>query len=57
VLAKLIGRDRNRERECCLLTSLEILRDRGNGNGLAEYLREVENDLVPLITGRERNSG
>jgi hypothetical protein len=57
VLAKLIGRDRERERECWLLTSLEMLRDRGDGNGLAEYLQEVEDYLVPLITGHERKSG
>jgi hypothetical protein len=57
VLAKLIGRDRDRERECWLLTSLEMLRDRGDGNGLAGYLQEVEDYLVPLITGRRRDSG
>lgn len=57
VLAKLAGRDRDRERECWLVTSLEVLRSAGNRSGLGEYLREVEDILVPSITGYERHSG
>jgi hypothetical protein len=49
VLRALSGDDRDRERRCWWETSLEVLRTRGGGNGLADYLREVRERLAPLI--------
>jgi hypothetical protein len=57
VHAKLIGRDRERERECWQATALSVLAERGAENGLRAYLDEVRNLLVPLITGYERKLG
>ncbi|HWE35447.1 MAG TPA: hypothetical protein VG406_02665 [Isosphaeraceae bacterium] len=52
VLAKLTGDDWERESECWTLCDLDLLRERGEDTGLAAYLKEVESELVPLITGR-----
>jgi hypothetical protein len=51
VHAKLIGRDRDRDRECWKVTALSVLAERGADNGLRDYLDEVRNILVSLITG------
>ncbi|HUY33119.1 MAG TPA: hypothetical protein VMV69_10080 [Pirellulales bacterium] len=53
VLAVLTDGDHNRERRCWRETPLEVLRDRGKHNGLADYLAEVEQRLAPLISGHE----
>jgi hypothetical protein len=54
VLRFLSSDDRDREAACWQKTSLSTLVKRGKYIGLAEYLREVCEKLVPLFTG---NSG
>lgn len=49
VLRMLAMGDRERERCCWMESSLEVLRERGNENGLAAYLLEVRDRLGPLI--------
>ncbi len=49
VIRQLSGGDRGRERDCWTYTSLERLRERGDENGLVNYLREVQERLAPLI--------
>jgi hypothetical protein len=39
----------DRQRECWQKTELKTLRERGQENGLTEYLAEVEERLVPLF--------
>ena len=51
VLASLVGTDGERQRACWMATPLQTLRERGTDNGLADYLAEIANRLVPLITG------
>ncbi len=51
VLKSLSGGDWNREARCWRETDLSVLRDRGQTNGLADYLEEVSKILVPLIDG------
>ena len=51
VLAVLSDNDWQRERQCWLETSLDILRNRGAENGLKAYLDEVEAHLMPVIRG------
>lgn len=50
VLETLTGGDRDREAGCWRDTPLELLTERGNQNGLAEFLEEVRQRLVPLIS-------
>jgi len=52
VLALLTAGDAQREDECCVNADLVLLRNRGNHNGLAAYMREVEERLVPLFDPR-----
>ncbi len=49
VLRALTGGDAERERWCWAATPLARLRERGAGNGLAQYLDEVRKLLAPLI--------
>jgi hypothetical protein len=49
VLRELSGNDRERECRCWRETDLKILRERGGENGLAHYLKEVEERLAGLI--------
>jgi hypothetical protein len=49
VLRQLSGDDRNRERDCWATAQLSVLRERGDGNGLAVYLDEVRDRLARLI--------
>jgi hypothetical protein len=49
VLRSLSEGDRDRERRCWSETSLDVLRERGEENGLAAYLQEVRDRLAPLI--------
>jgi hypothetical protein len=49
VLQVLSGDDRDRECRCWRECSLELLRTRGEKNGLAAYLQEVRERLAPLI--------
>jgi hypothetical protein len=52
VLKALTGGDWSREQKCWHETPLQVLKERGAGNGLANYLDEVKVHLVPLISGR-----
>jgi hypothetical protein len=49
VLRALCGDDWDRQRLCWCDIPLEVLRERGGGNGLTAYLREVRERLAPLI--------
>jgi hypothetical protein len=49
VLRELTRDDRPREWRCWRETSLDVLRQRGEENGLAAYLHEVRDRLAPLI--------
>jgi hypothetical protein len=49
VLERLIGRNHDREAACWLTTDLAILAERGSKSGLAKYLEEVEQSIVPLF--------
>jgi hypothetical protein len=49
VLRQLAASDWHRERRCWVEPALEVLRERGNENGLAAYLDEVRHRLAPLI--------
>ena len=49
VLERLIGRNPDREAACWLTTDLAILAQRGSQSGLATYLKEVEQSIVPLF--------
>ncbi len=48
-LTALTADDRDRERHCWTLTPLDTLRDRGQDNGLADYLAEVQARLAGLF--------
>lgn len=52
VLRQLTGDDRGREEQCWKETPLDTLRARGELTGLRDYLEELEQHLVPLITRR-----
>ena len=56
VLARLIADDREREAKCWLETDWSILRSRGKGSGLTQFLADVTERLVPLVTGQLRQS-
>ncbi|MFN0051404.1 MAG: hypothetical protein ACKV0T_04390 [Planctomycetales bacterium] len=51
VLKVLTGDDWERQRECWKDTSLDLLKERGIGNGLTSYLEEIKVNLAPLISG------
>jgi hypothetical protein len=51
VLSRLTGSDGEREAQCWTATDLEHLRERGADNGLAAFMSEVEERLVPIIAG------
>ena len=52
VVSKLMRGDHNREADCWKQTNLDVLRERGNKNGLAAYLDEVKTRLVPALLPR-----
>jgi len=52
VLRQLTRGDSLREEECWTQTPLELLKSKGKANGLAEYLVQVEEVLVPMIVRR-----
>jgi hypothetical protein len=56
VLAALVGDHWERQRKCWQTTSLDVLKMRGCQNGLTDYLNEIENQLVPLLTGYQRKT-
>lgn len=49
VLERLIGDDKDREEACWTGCDLEVLRTRGASTGLAEYLDEVRDRIVPIF--------
>jgi hypothetical protein len=49
VLKALTGGNRDRESACLEEASLDLLKQRGGSTGLADYLLEVEERLVPLF--------
>jgi hypothetical protein len=51
VLKELTSGDREREQEC-LDAPLSVLHERGERTGLRDYLQEVRQRLVPLLSGR-----
>lgn len=51
VLETLTGNDYSREQQCWEETSLNVLRARGTHTGLATYLDEIKEHLVPIICG------
>jgi len=48
LVEKLTGGDYSREQQCWEATSLDVLRSKGKHTGLADYLGEVGQRLVPL---------
>lgn len=53
VLKVLTSDNWDRQLKCWRVTALKRLGDRGQANGLAEYLTETRQRLVPLVSGRE----
>jgi len=49
VLKKLTAGDRLREQKCWEETDLALLRQRGEKTGLSDYLKEIEERLIPII--------
>ena len=49
VLDALTQEDKDRERACLEETPLAVLKERGGKMGLAEYLKEVRERLVPIL--------
>ena len=48
----LVGNNAERQLDCTTKTPLDLLRHRGQENGLASYLREVNDRVVPLFALR-----
>lgn len=55
VLRALTGGDWQREADCWKNTDLALLEKRGQNTGLADYLKEVRQKLVPLFTGHTKS--
>lgn len=53
VLNALTSEDRDRECRCWQSAPLATLRSRGNENGLAPYMEEVQETIVPLIAEQD----
>jgi hypothetical protein len=53
VLNELTNHDKNRERDCWEQTPLPTLRQNGPHTGLAAYLDEVRDRLLPLLSSRQ----
>ncbi|MBE9040907.1 hypothetical protein IQ235_08960 [Oscillatoriales cyanobacterium LEGE 11467] len=49
IVGELTATDMERERQCWEETSLMILQERGKNTGLTDYIREIEERLVPII--------
>jgi hypothetical protein len=52
VLARLIAEDRERETKCWREAEWSLLRSRGTRSGLTQFLADVKERLVPIVTGR-----
>lgn len=55
VLAVLTEGSLERQQKCWRETELSMLEQRGDANGLRDYLAEVKEKLIPLITGDQEN--
>ena len=53
IVEQLTGRDMIREQQCWEDTSLEFLRERGIYTGLTDYIREVEQRLIKIISSND----
>ena len=51
VLKVLTADNWERQRRCWKATALQVLWERGEDNGLVDYLEEIKTHLVPTITG------
>jgi hypothetical protein len=51
VLQVLTDNNWERQQRCWKTTCLAVLKDRGRDNGLADYLKEIKDYLVPVIIG------
>ncbi len=56
VVEQLTSKDMIREQQCWEDTSLELLRVRGIHTGLTDYIREVEQRLIKIISSNEDNN-
>ena len=56
VVEKLTGGNMEREQQCWEDTSLERLRERGIHTGLTDYIREVEQRLIKIISSNDDNN-
>lgn len=54
VVERLVGGDPDREEMCWMSCDLEIQRERGAETGLADYLDEVRERIVPLFVNPQR---
>ncbi len=54
VLERLVSRDPDREAACWRMTDLMVLAERGARSGLAKYLEEVQQFVVPLFVPSAR---
>lgn len=52
-LKELTQGDGDRERQCLTETELAVLEQRGADNGLADYLSEIRERLVPVLSGHK----
>lgn len=48
--------DKERERACLEETPLAVLEERGKETGLTEYLKEIRERLVPVLSGRSQSA-
>jgi len=55
-LANLLGDDRQREHRCLTELPLVKLRQRGEHSGLAAFLDEIDERVVPVVSGRRRSA-
>jgi hypothetical protein len=56
VLDRLLAGNQDREEHCWAASDLQILKERGRHSGLADYLEEARERLVPLFTARGHQS-
>lgn len=51
ILTRLIGEDPSSEERCCLDAPLDELIERGQLNGLADFISALESEIVPMFGG------
>jgi hypothetical protein len=55
VLRELVASSPNRERQCWEQTDLHFLEDRGTEVGLAGFISEIRERLIPLLTAKQQS--